>query len=265
MSDSNNITEPGRGKSNASRMASLMRRAETLVERGELEAAIASLQEAIAICPQDPKCSVRLASIYRAQNRMGLAIDAMYRAVELDPHNTKMQQLLLCTLIELGKYDEAVDASKQLLKKSPKNILARDVMGIAYLQQGRLDQALKVTDELIRLAPTDAANHFKKAVLLQQKGLISPAMTSFILALEMDPNGDVAEDAREAIAALDSYQLRQILTVAVEDSVFRAKLMIDPHSTLEERGFKLSSSGIGTLKQIDLNDLSGDSKARYYH
>lgn len=265
MSDSNNIPEPGRGRSSASRMASLMRRAESLVERGQLEEAVASLQEAIAICPQDPKCSVRLANIYRAQNRMGLAIDAMHRAVELDPHNAGMQQLLLCTLIELGKYDEAVHASKQLLKKSPKNILARDVLGIAYLQQGRLDQALKVTDELIRLAPTDAANHFKKAVLLQQKGEIAPAMVLFILALEMDPNSDVADDAREAIAALDSYQLRQILTVAVEDTVFRTKLMIDPDSTLQERGFRLSSSGIATLRQIDLNDLPGDSKARYYH
>ncbi|MCL5104381.1 MAG: tetratricopeptide repeat protein [Armatimonadetes bacterium] len=265
MNRTSDTTEPGRGRSNAARITNLMRRANSLAEQGMYDEAIANIKEAMTMSPRDPKFSAELANIYRAQNRMEPAIEAMQRAMELDPHNGGMQQLLLRTLIETGRYDEAVSTSRKLIKRFPKNLLARDVLGIVYLQKGMLDQALKVTDELINLAPADSSNHFKKAVLLQQKGEIAPAMIAFLRALELDPNGEMADDTREAIAALDSYQLRQVLTVALEDAVFRAKLAIDPEVALLERGFHLSMSGIATLKQLDLKGLPVEPQSRYYH
>lgn len=265
MNRTNDTTEPARARGNAARTANLMKRANSLAEQGMYDEAIANIKEAMTISPRDPKCTVQLANMYKAQNRMEPAIEAMQRAVDLDPHNGGMQQLLLRTLIETGRYDEAITTSNKLLKKFPKNILARDVLGIVYLHQGMIDQALKITDELINIAPSDSANHFKKAVLLQQKGEIAAAMTTFIRALELDPAGEMANDTREAIAALDSYQLRQVLTVALEDAVFRAKLAIDPEAALLERGFRLSMSGISTLKQLDLNDLPTEPQSRYYH
>ncbi|MCX6345366.1 MAG: tetratricopeptide repeat protein, partial [Armatimonadetes bacterium] len=244
MRNTNRINEPGKGRSKSARLSSIMKRADSLAEQGQYDEAIERVKEAMALFPRDPNCSIRLASFYQAQNQMGLAIEAMHRVVELDPRNIGIQQLLLRTLIEMGRYEEAVDTSNRLLEKSPKNILARDILGIAYLQQGRLDKALKVTEELIHIAPTDSAHHFKKAVLLQQKGEIAAAMAVFLRTLEMDPLGEMADDTLEAIASLDNYQLRQILTVAVEDAVFKAKLALDPDKALNERGFKLSPSGI---------------------
>jgi tetratricopeptide (TPR) repeat protein len=265
MRNNDRKNELGKEKSNSARLSSIMKHADSLAELGQYDEAIEHMKEAMALCPKDPNCSIRLASFYQAQNQMGLAIEAMHRVIELDPRNSGIQQILLRTLIEMGRYEEAVDTSNRLLKRSPKNILARDILGIVYLQQGRLDKALKVTEELIHIAPTDSAHHFKKAVLLQQKGEIAAAMTAFLRALEMDPDGEMADDTMDAIAALDGYQLRQILTVAVEDAVFKAKLALDPETALRERGFKLSPSGISTLMQINLSDIPGDLKSRYYH
>ncbi len=227
--------------------------------------AIANLKEAMAICPHDPKCSVQLANIYKAQNRIEPALEEMRRAAELDPHNASVQEQLLRTLLETGRYDDAIRTSKKVLGTSPTNLFARDILGIVYLQQGMLDKALKVTEEMIRLAPSDSSNYFKRAVLLQQKGEIATAMESFTRALEMDPRGELADDAREAIAALDSYQLRQVLTLAVGDPVFRAKLTIDAESALAERGFRLSAGGVTTLRQLDLEDLPSEPQSRMYH
>lgn len=265
MSHAENTTDTGRARSGATRLSSLMRRANTLARRGLYDEAIARVEEAMAISPLDPRCSVQLADIYRAQRRMGAAVEAMQRAVELDPRNSAIREQLLRTLLEMGRYDEAIDHSNRVLKRSPKNVFARDILGIAYLQQGMLDQALRVVDELIRIDPTDACHYFKKAVLLQQKGFICLAMDAFVRALEMDPEGEMAEDSREAIAALDSFQLRQILTIAADDPVFRAKLTLDPERTLDGRGFRLSGSGLSALSQIDLDELPGDSSSRYYH
>ena len=265
MRKTDNSVESAGGKGNASRLSSLMRRANWLAQHGMYEEAIANIEKAIAICPQEPRCSVELANIYRAQKRMGPAIEAMRRAVELDPRNSTVQEQLLQTLVGLERYDEVISVSRELLERCPKNLYVRDVLSIAYLQQGMLDKALTVTNELIRLAPTDSAHYFKKAVLLQQKGEISQAMAQFTQALEMDPDGEMADDAREAIAALDSYQLRQILTIAIEDGVFKTKLTLDPESASQERGYLLSSGGISALRQIDLDSLPGDPQHRHYH
>ncbi len=265
MSDTDNTTEAGQTRSSSARLSSLMRRATVLVERGMYDEAIESMKQAMAICPRDPRVSLRMADIYRAQNRIGPAIEAMKQAVELDPFNSTANELLLRILLELGRYDEAISTSRRLLERSPRNMFLRDILGIAYLQQGMIDKALRVTNELIQMDPTDPAHYFKKAVLLQQKGEIAEAMTGFVRALEMDPEGEMADDAREAIAALDGFQLRHVLTIAVEDAVFKTKIMLDPDSALEERGFRLSSAGVATLRQLDLDDLPNDPQTRYYH
>lgn len=265
MTNAENSSAQVKSRNNSARLSTLMKKASSLAERGKYEEAIANIKEAMLLSPKEPKCSLQLANIYKAQNRIGPAIEAMKNAVELDPMNSTVQEQLLRTLLELERYDEAISTSQKLLKSSPRNIFARDIMGVAYLQQGRLDKALKVTNELIRLAPTDATHHFKKAVLLQQKGEISLAMDSYLRVLEMDIDDEITDDARAAIAALDSYQLRQILTLVIEDPVFRAKLSINPIPALAEKGFKLSNGGITTLKQISVDDLPEESSSRYYH
>lgn len=265
MSETGNTTEPRRGRSNAARLSSLMKRATSFVEQGLYDEAIASIREAIALNPRNPKYSVELANIYRAQNRIGPAIEAMQQAFELDPMDSCLQELLLQTLLDMERYEDLILTSQKLLTRSPKSLLARDMLGIAYVQQGRLDKALKVTEELIRLSPTDPSNYFKKAVLFQQKGDIAGAMPLFIRVIEMAPESELADDAREMVAALDSYQLRQVLTIAIEDAVFKTKLVLDPESALLERGFRLSHSGIMALRNIDLNTLPGEPQSVYYH
>ena len=265
MSETNKHSEQIKAKNTSARLSNLIKRASSLTERGSYDKAIERIQEAMTLSPRNARCYIQLAKIYKSQNKIAPAIEAMQKAVEIDPSNSTVREQLLRTLLEIGRYDEAISISCELLKQLPKNVFVRDVLGIIYLQQGELDKALQVTNELIRLDPVDPAHHFKKAVLLQQKGQITEAMQAFIRALEMDPEGDMADDAREAIAALDGYQLRQILTIAVEDAVFKTKLILDPDSAARERGFLLSSSGVAALKQIDLEDLPGDSANRYYH
>jgi len=265
MRNTDNTAKAGSTRSATAKLAHLMKRARLLARQGQYDEAIKGIREAMAINPRNARCSVALANIYRAQNRMNLAVDAMENAVELDPRNSTVREQLLLALVELGRFDEAIAVGMKLLAESPKNLYARDMLSIAYLQQGKLDSALRLTNELIRLAPTDPLHHFKKAVLLQQKGEVSQAMVSFTRALDMDPEGEMADDAREAIAALDSYQLRQILTIAIEDAVFKTKLTLDPEMASQERGYLLSSGGIAALRQLDLDSIPGDPQMRHYH
>lgn len=247
------------------RLSSLMKQAESLAEEGLFEEAIAHTKKAIAIYPHEPKCCIQLAKFYHAQNKMGPAIEAIKAAVGLDPNNSMNQEHLLKALLQLERYDEVIKHAREMLLTFPRSLLARDALGTAYLQTGKLDCALGVVEELIALAPREASHYFKKGVLLQQKGKIREAMRSFMMSLELDPGGELANNAREAIASLDSFQLKRILGIASEDVVFRVKLMRNPASATMERGFALSPQGIAALRQLDYSWLPTENGTNSYH
>lgn len=251
----------------AVREAAYLRRVRSLEQMGMYDEAIQTLGKAIALAPGKASHCIRLAELYRAQRKMMPAIRAMKRAIELNPSDPSPQETLLQMYLEAGELDDAIRESKLIIKRHPKNLFALDVLGLAYLQKGFLDQALQITTKLIHLNPRDAANHFKKGVLFQQKGDCGGAIEEFSRVIDMEPESEMSEAAREAVTALDGYQLRQIITLASEDRLFCAKLMRDPELAIAERGFILSMTGLLTLRQMDFANLqsSGSDSQRYYH
>jgi tetratricopeptide (TPR) repeat protein len=237
-------------------------------EDGQVTRAIAEVMKAARVSSEKGPVYRNLARLYRSRRKMDDAIEAIQKAIKANPRDTESREMLLEMLLELGKFEQAIVEAKNLLRISPRSMSARDVLSIAYLQIGLLEKAIQVTNELITLDPTSAANHFKKAVLFQQKGEVGSAIHEFGRVLEMGAELDMANEAREAIDTLDSYQLRHIVMLAVEDYIFRAKLIHDPESAAMERGYYLSYSGMSALKQIqfdDLTDVYSEWKQKYYH
>lgn len=265
MSNTNNTTQAARNKVGTVRASDLIKRAASFAKRGMFDEAIASIEQAILMSPQEPRYSLELANLYMAQNRFVQAAEAIRRAVELDPSNSSAQEQLLRILLDLGRYNDAIAAGRKLLDQFPNNLFARDVLGIAYLSLGHIDRALQVTDELIRLAPDDPAHRFKKAVLMQQSGLYARAVEEFLQVLALAPRGRIADDARRALAALDGYQIRQVLALAADDAVFRARLRLDPENACREKGFVFSPAGFAAVRNIDPIELPGDARQRFYH
>lgn len=253
--------------SNTRREAAYLRRVTTLERKGLYSEAVQALEKAMELVPDKASHCVRLAELYRAQCRMDDAIDALKRAIELDPGDPTTQEGLLQIYIETNRFDEAILESKQLIKRNPRSLFARDVLGAAYLQRGQLDKALLVAGEMIRLNPGDSTNHFKRAVIYHQKGNVSRAIEEFSRVVELNDDCDMSEAAREALLALDGYQLRQIAALACEDTLFYTKLLRDPEMAVLERGFVLSMSGQMMLRQVDFSALPnvGRDSQKYYH
>lgn len=242
--------------------------AANLEEQGLFEEAIAKLERAARVSTDKVPIYREIADLCRSQRLMEDAIAALRKAIRLKPNDVQAREALLEILLELGRYDDTINEARELLKISPRSLLARDVLSIAYIQKGMLDKALQVTNELIKLDPTSPINHFKKAVLYQQKGDIGNAIYEFSRVVEMEPDGEIARDAQQAIDTLDSYQLRSIVMLAVEDYIFRAKLIRDPEAAARERGYHLSVSGFSALRQIQFDELPeiyDEWKHTFYH
>lgn len=245
-----------------------LKRSAALKEQGLFQEAISELERALRTAADKMPAYKELADLYRSQWEMDKAIAAIKAAVELKPTDVQARETLLEMLIDLARFDDAIRESKELLRLSPRSLSARDTLGIAYLQKGMLDEALEVTNELISMDPSSPINHFKKACLYQQKGDIGNAIHEYGRVIEMRPDGEIAQEAQQAMDVLDSDQLRHIVMLAIEDYIFRAKLIRDPEAAATERGYHLSHSGINALKQIQFDDLPevySEWKQRYYH
>ena len=237
------------------REAQYLRRADALAASGQIEKALLHLRKLVSLLPESPHGYLRIALLLRQERRAVEALEVLRAAVSRAPQCLAPHEALAETCLEIGLWHEAVADGLTLLSLSPRSLFARDILSAASLQQGHLDQALRVTDEMIRLDPSDATNHFKRGVLLQQKGIVGGAVCAFCRVLDMNPDQEVAEESRAALEMLDGYQIRQILTIAVEDVPFRLNLLQDTAAAVMEKGYLLSEAGLAALSQMCLDDL----------
>jgi tetratricopeptide (TPR) repeat protein len=227
-----------------------LRRAEQQAGRGEFSEAIDSLEAAITAGAECYVCCLQMADLYRALGQWQAALAIAEQAIGLDPARVPAYEKVMTLALESGDCERAIAASCALIKIAPRHVPAHDTLGAAYIQMGDVDAAIRVTNTLIRLDPETAAHHFKKALLCQHKGEVALAVHEFTDAVLLDPCGPHAEAAREALETLDTYQLNQIVTLAMEDTVFRIKLGRDPVEAACERGFYLSQTGNQMLAEL---------------
>ncbi len=232
-----------------------LRQADALIASGQKEKALAHLKRLVKQIPESVSGHLRMASLLRDACRALEAVDVLQSAVERAPNDPDPREALADLYLEMGRWDNAIQQANALLALSPRSLFARDILSAAFLQRGMIDLALRVTDEMILLEPTDPANHFKRGVLLHQKGLVSEAIQSFLRVLQIEPESDVAEESRIAVEMLDTFQLRQIVTLLVEDIPFRLRFLQHGNETLLERGYFLSERGLSTIQQMSFENL----------
>ena len=246
-----------------------LRRADHLATQGSIDKALARLQKLINEVPTSARPYLKIAALLRENKSPAEALPLLTQLVFRAPHLLFPREVLAELFLEAGRWDDAIVHGRILLEQSPRSLLARELLSAAYLQKGEFDRALLLTAEMIRLDPNDPGHHFKRGVLLQQKGQVGAAVLAFSRVLEMG-GGDVdaADEARAALEMLDSHQIRQIITLAVEDVAFRFRLYRAPEETLAAKGFILSPTGLYALCQMRFDDLpappSGWRHLRYH-
>ncbi len=245
-----------------------IRRAEQCAAKGDLTQAIRSLETALNLGADRYTCYLRLARLYQTRQQWRQAVNAAEQAIAEDPKKLTAREAIITFHLESRDYERAVDASKALLKISPRHVPARDALGAAYLGMGDVDAAMRVANDLIRLDPTSPAHRFTKAHLCQHRGEIRMAVEQFQRVLILSPESDAADSAREQLENLDAFQLNQILTLACDDSIFRARLEQGIDGAVFEKGFCLSDEGKEALRDMvsdGLPILGEPSRPSLYH
>jgi tetratricopeptide (TPR) repeat protein len=238
-----------------------------MAERGDIAEAVATLDKAIRLGADPYTCYLRQARLFQAHRKFGEAVDAAEKAIAEQPGRLSAREAIIALHLETRDYESAIVASKALLKISPRHVPAHDALGAAYIGQGDTAAAIRVANELIRIDPTSPSHRFTKAHLAQHLDDIPTAVEEFQRVVEIAPDSELAENATEQLQTLDAHQIHQVMTLAVEDSLFRCKLLRDCEDAVLERGFSLSEFGKQILHEaVDgLDQLPLSWRPTLYH
>lgn len=232
-----------------------LQRAETQISQQRYARAISSLERAMAQGADRYDCTLRIAEVYCRMQQWAPALSTAEQAMQIAPNRLPAYEMAMTIALEAGDSERAFSAGQALIKLSPRHIAAHDTLGAVYMQKGDVDAAMRVLNKLIRIDPKNPTHHFKKALLCQHKGEVVLAMRELTETLRIDPAGVHAEAAQEALETLDAYQLNQIFILAMEDSIFRAKLTQDAEEAVAERGFLLSEVGNQIVAELSTQTL----------
>ncbi len=158
-----------------------------LQQQGRLEEALAPMQTAAALLPQDDQAHSNLGATLKSQHRLVEAEASHRRALELNPASAEAHNNLAVTLKSQGRLAEAEASYNRALALNPAYIQAHGNLGNVLKEQGRLSEAEASYRQALALAPSHAEAHNNLGLLLQQQGRLTEAELVYRRALELNP------------------------------------------------------------------------------
>jgi predicted Zn-dependent protease len=130
--------------------------AETLIESGRYEQAIALLEVVLAAAPDDPVALYHLGSAHDSAGHEGQAVGPYRRALAhgLDPQLAVAARIQLAsTLRNLGETSEAVEILEAVVNEHPEHRAARMFLALALVSDGRAIEAVHLLLDLLLTDP----------------------------------------------------------------------------------------------------------------
>lgn len=127
----------------------------SLARRGQLGSAVAHLNEAAEIKPNDPVVRYNLGLALLRMGRFAQSRAHLEAAVRRNPRDIAGRLALSRALNELGRLDEASAQLEEAIRIRPDSTDARFNLGLVLMARGRLDEAAAQFREVLRLRPDD--------------------------------------------------------------------------------------------------------------
>ena len=131
-------------------------RAESLIDSGRYDEAIALLEVALATSPDDPIALYHLGSAHDSAGHEAEAVEPYRRALAggLDPEMALAARIQLAsTLRNLGETRESVEILEAAVAEHPQHRAARMFLSLALVSDGRSTDAVRILLDLLLTNP----------------------------------------------------------------------------------------------------------------
>ncbi|MCE9520499.1 MAG: tetratricopeptide repeat protein, partial [Verrucomicrobia bacterium] len=160
----------------------------TLMQKGQVEEAIAHYQKALELKPDYADAHKNLSVTYLQYGQVDEAIFHARKVLEIKPDYAAAHYDLGNALMQKNQVDEAIDHYEQALEIKPDYAEACYNLGNALFQKGEVDKAIAIFQKALELKPhyPEALNNLGASFL--QKGQIDQAILHFQKAREIAPD-----------------------------------------------------------------------------
>jgi tetratricopeptide (TPR) repeat protein len=197
---------------------SLTQLAKAQNQSGDLQKSVETLNQALAINPDNQSALNQLKTIWQNELKM-------------NPNNMAAHANLGSILQKLKQYPDAEREyllAEDLAQKDTVTPIAvkkqlRLNIGTLYAETNRTNKALEAYNSILQVEPNDATALLYKATLFKQQGQINDALATYTQLLQRDPNNTTAR--KDALALLDKQTndapIRQFATNLPQDAMIQ--------------------------------------------
>jgi tetratricopeptide (TPR) repeat protein len=158
---------------------------------GQPEAALACIDQAIAIRPSAAMYHVNRAAALLALRRLDAALAASQAAIRLQANSAEAHQVMGHVLSDLGRPEEALAAYQTALRRKPGLPDLYNNIGLALRQADRLEDAVVALRRALQQAPGDASALGNLGGVLKELGRTDEAEECYRTALRGHPDDPV--------------------------------------------------------------------------
>jgi tetratricopeptide (TPR) repeat protein len=198
------LVSPGAGQPDDRRIE----RADALVAqgllhscRGEYEGALAELDQAIRLAPQDALSLVNRGLAWHGKKEYDKALADFDQAIRLDPRCAQAFHSRSLVRQARGEHDLALADCDAALRLDPGHVGALFSRGVLRFYRGEYDQALADLDRAVGLAAQEPLMLVYRGLVRNARGEYGPALADVAAALDLDPDLPAALYARALVLA----------------------------------------------------------------
>jgi tetratricopeptide (TPR) repeat protein len=156
--------------------------------RGETDAAIRHLQEAIRLKPDCAGAYNSLGIALLNQGRTDAATRQLQEAIRLQPDFAEAHNSLGLALANQHLPDAAAGEFQEAIRLKPDYADAHNNLGTIFYKNGRVDEAIRQFQAAIQIQPAYAEAHFNLGSVLSNAGQTDAAISQFREAIRINPD-----------------------------------------------------------------------------
>ncbi|HTR41147.1 MAG TPA: tetratricopeptide repeat protein [Pseudomonadales bacterium] len=159
-----------------------------LTSEGQLDAAMAQYEKALAIWPGYSGAYCGLGSVLLQKGRLEEAIVQYQNALKFNPALSEALNNLGYCYLKSGRMNDAIVEYQKVLEIKPNFPEARNNLAYCFLQIGQTDDAIAQYQKAVELVPGSATYQCGLGNAFLQKGEINEAIARYQKALEINPD-----------------------------------------------------------------------------
>lgn len=213
---------------------------------GQLDEAVATLQEALELDPKAPSSHKNLGLALREQGKLAEAAVHYAEATRLDPSSAVLHYDLARLLFDAGRHEEAAASYRDVIRLNNNLWSAHHDLGRCLARLGKKPEAIAAYEEALQIKPDAADVHNNLGILLEQVRRYPEAIQSFRRALRFDPNASETHcNLGVALAGMGK----------IEEAIqsYREALRIAPHSAEAHNNLGNALRTLGNLQESHAN------------